>query len=380
MASRPLINHSLGLLEKLFLDNGSDVRTLKGLLQELGYRKTHGAIRLTNRVKTRITALQRKQPQNVRSSTMTESADMDEISFKTAESLNEIRKKLLDLSRRNTLLNYKHPANRALRVVDELPDQLFGELMSEKSFVFEPLPRLPLLDESMPVRVRTFLEASADPRRPSVQEWARFHGIDPSYELPSTGSSGKQHRDLSIQTLLFPKDLESRLRTMSQLARTAIEESGANILYLAFGFLEWRESDDSEQVSLAPLVLVPVTLKKEKGLDPKTRRERFSVEYSGEDIQTNLSLRERISRDFSISLPELEEDDSPETYVNRCRTLLETQPRWRILRNVTLGFFQFGKLMMYLDLDPDRWPSSAGITEHSLIRRILGGEAVSFPL
>lgn len=374
LARRPYLNHGLDALEKLFLESGSDPKTLKALFDELGYRKTAGAIRLTNRVKTRLTALQRDQNQIVKSSTKAEVPAMDDVSFKTAESLNEIRKKLLDLSRRNTLLNYKHPTNRAIRVADEMPDQLFSELMAGKAFVFEPLPRVPLLDEAMPARVRTFLEALPDPRRPSVQEWAKFHNINPSYELPAPGSSEKRHRDLSIQTLLYPKDLESRLRTMSQLARTAIEESGANILYLAFGFLEWRESEDSDQVSLAPLVLLPVALKKEKGLDPKTRRERFSVEYSGEDIQTNLSLRERISRDFSLSLPELEEDDAPETYITRCRKLLKAQPRWRILRNVTLGFFQFGKLMMYLDLDPDRWPQPVGITEHSLIRRILGGE------
>ncbi|PYU06008.1 MAG: hypothetical protein DMG34_07030 [Acidobacteria bacterium] len=32
------------------------------------------------------------------------------------------------------------------------------------------------------------------------------------------------------------------------------------MLYLIFGFLEWSESESSEQTHLAPLVVVPVTL------------------------------------------------------------------------------------------------------------------------
>jgi preprotein translocase subunit Sec61beta len=46
-------------------------------------------------------------------------------------------------------------------------------------------------------------------------------------------------------------------RKIASAAKTAIEESGANMLYLVFGFLKWYESDDSKQPHLAPLVVLP---------------------------------------------------------------------------------------------------------------------------
>ena len=195
----------------------------------------------------------------------------------TVLTLEQIRQRLLDLSRRNTLLNYRHPPKRSIRVIDEMPDQLFRGLLAERKFFFEPLPRVPRIEEQMPAEVRTFLEELRDPRRPPPREWAKLHDIEPNFELPTPGSDKHRHQDYSIQSILYPVELETRLRSMAQLARTAIEESGANILYLAFGFLEWRESEDSDQVSLAPLVLVPVSLKKSRGLNRETRRERFTL-------------------------------------------------------------------------------------------------------
>ena len=41
-------------------------------------------------------------------------------------------------------------------------------------------------------------------------------------------------------------------------ARLADEETGANMLHLVFGFLEWQESASSDKSLLAPLVCVPV--------------------------------------------------------------------------------------------------------------------------
>jgi hypothetical protein len=188
----------------------------------------------------------------------------------------------------------------------------------------------------MPDDVREFLESQSNWRRPSRIEWARMHDIEPDFELPVVGTRDKRHTDLVIQTLLFPDELETRLRTMAAHARTAIEESGANILNLAFGFLEWREAEHSDTTSQAPLILIPVTLKKTKGLDSQTRREKFRLEYSGEDLQSNLSLRERLRNDFSLVLPDLEDEDTPEKYFRRCTDLLEENPTWTIHRFVNL--------------------------------------------
>lgn len=55
----------------------------------------------------------------------------------------ELRAKLLDLSRKNPMLNYKHRAGskRQLRIVDADLDTVLAHLMEQdKELVIEPLP------------------------------------------------------------------------------------------------------------------------------------------------------------------------------------------------------------------------------------------------
>ena len=41
------------------------------------------------------------------------------------QNLEKLRKKLLNLSARNRLLNFKHTKSSSLRIIDEVPNQLF---------------------------------------------------------------------------------------------------------------------------------------------------------------------------------------------------------------------------------------------------------------
>ena len=101
------------------------------------------------------------------------------------------------------------------------------------------------------------------------------------------------------------------------------------------------------------------------------------MSYSGEDIVPNLSLREKLKTDFSLVLPELPEDSdvSVEEYLSQVESMLDgARPRWSIERHATLGLFNFHKLLMYLDLDPLRWPEDNPITNHPVVAQFLGGQ------
>ena len=43
-----------------------------------------------------------------------------------------------------------------------------------------------------------------------------------------------------------------------------LNEKGINTLYLAFGFIEWYESPNSDQKMLSPILLLPVNLEERK--------------------------------------------------------------------------------------------------------------------
>jgi very-short-patch-repair endonuclease len=294
------------------------------------------------------------------------------------QALENLRMRLLDLTARNRLINFRHTKAGSLRVIDELPNQLVVTLLAEMEMRFAAVPE-PTEKELIEAGYLEFDEETQQAVRlrndPSAEEWAKQLGFATSYEVPESSihdGSGK-HSDAAIQTLLYPYEMEARLKSLLQTAESAIEEMGANILYLAFGFLEWYESASSDSARIAPLFLVPVRLHKGR-LNPDTRTYEYTLSYSGEDIIPNLSLREKLRADFAMALPDLDENTVPDDYFMEVQALIEgNQPRWRVRRYISLALLNFSKLLMYLDLDPARWPEDANIVDHQVVSRFLSG-------
>lgn len=190
-------------------------------------------------------------------------------------------------------------------------------------------------------------------KKPDVRVFAREEGIGTSIDLGKS-EGGRRHCDL--QVIAYPNDLERIARKISTEARTVVEETGTNMLYLVFGFLEYYDSDESEQTVLAPVLSMPVVLTKGT-LDQETRTYNYDVTYSGDDIAENFTLREKLRQQFRLELPDLEEDDTPESYLKKIRTAVSKKRRWTVRRQLSLAFLSFGKLAIWADLDPERSPA-----------------------
>ncbi len=192
-----------------------------------------------------------------------------------AEKLNHSRQELLDLSLKNNgLLNYKLLKSRGVSIEDEIPQEIYRILVVEgKAMTF--LPKL--VDEN------------------DVED--EFEVWEESEELAD------RHLDNKLQTKYFQNELHKRLLNSYYLARTYIEEQGVNVLYLALGMLEWYESETSDILRQAPLVLVPVELKRTSVKAP------FRLRYTEDDFGENLSLSAKLNSDFGIELPPLEISD-----------------------------------------------------------------------
>ncbi len=291
------------------------------------------------------------------------------------QALESLRKRLLDLSGRNRLINFRYTKRSSLRVIDELPNQLVEVLLSEKEMRFLAVPE-PTRRELIKAGYIKIDEETGQEIRikkdPSAEEWAKHLGFSIKYEVPTpeVDEDDGRHSDNAIQTLLYPFELESKLKHLLQLSESAIQEMGANILYLSFGFLEWFDNT-TDNTRIAPLFLVPVRLQKGR-LNPISKTYEFVLSYSGEDLIPNLSLREKLRIDFALMLPDLNENITPETYFEDVQTLIKTnQPRWKVRRHITLTLLNFSKLLMYLDLDPERWPNDSSIINHQLVRKFL---------
>jgi hypothetical protein len=212
----------------------------------------------------------------------------DFLTGSTVIGLDRIRTRLLDLTNRNKLLNYRHSNASSLRVVDAAIDPAFARLRDGEKLSFVAVPEPGVHFSDLPAK-----------------DHAEELGWNTSFDLDDTG-----REDVAgLPVLHYQESLDTVSRKIASAAKTAIEESGANMLYLVFGFLEWYESDDSQQPHLAPLVVVPVTIDR---TGAKGRAVETVLEYSGEDVQTNLSLVEKMRRDFGLEIPPLDDEDTPE--------------------------------------------------------------------
>ncbi len=339
------------------------------------------------------------------------------------DKIEELRMKLLDLTNRNALLNFKHSekALTHIRIIDELPDFLFHSLLDGQKFTFRPLPEpddephdekteefqtyfdeatltdeqyleeinelidkedsfddLAVIERNLKNRVRERLGMPpADDLKPlSNAKWARQNNLEPTYDVPDVpvappneDCKPDKHSDNDIQTLLKPKELQHKLSGLRRYINTDINETGVNTFYAAFGFLERYENENSEKPFFAPLVLLQL----DPPIDDKTADgEVFvSVSGSGENPEYNLSLAEKL-KEFGLELPKLSENDTPEAYMRKVERLIKNQKKWRVRRFITLGRFQFARLVMYHDLDSNRWPDS-GLAGNKIIGSLIAG-------
>lgn len=246
------------------------------------------------------------------------------------------------------MLNFRRPKRRSVPIVDELPDQVFDHLVTQsKSFLF--------------LAVEPDEDDSAADDTPQLFELS---------DAPLKGDEiASRHCDNKLQTPYDEDFLESLLKGIQTSAKSAIQETGVNLLYLALGFLEWRDHAHQDRTYLAPLILIPVSL--DRSFNERSNRFRYSVSHSGEEIQWNLPLAEKMKHDFGLQLPEYK-DLTPEEYFGLVAEAISPKPEWQLRREAYLGFFSFSKLMMYLDLDAGHW-SDGFLDQHPPIRDVLMG-------
>jgi very-short-patch-repair endonuclease len=328
--------------------------------------------------------------------------------------IENLRPKLLDLTRRNPLISTRLSprSNSLVRVVDELPDVIASYLAGEQRMRLVPLP--PLEDDPRDEQSRAFQDALSNARLTdevylagieelkerddeesaevgrrlerelrdriradlglgarqtrgelTLAQHARNNAIEPTYDLPNPNSEHQdgRHQDSDVQTLLLPDDLERKLNSLLTKCRTWIQETGINVLHASFGFLEWTEPNETEP-SFAPLVLLPVEIEK-----VKTREGgEFWVKMAGDKAETNLVLAEKFRREFGIDLPKFE-SGSIEQYLQDISAASPTTMRWRVRRQVAFGIFPSARMAMYQDLDTKK----TNFGRSNILSRLFGG-------
>lgn len=238
------------------------------------------------------------------------------------------QRKLLDLSLRNSLLNFRKN-KRAVTFESPDPGKLEDTLSSGK--VLKVLPRPELMDGSDP-RDRGLHESRSN------EDLRRQHALDGLAKGEIFATVGDEV-------------LESVLVELYRSARASLEEGGANTLFLALGFLVWTQEGKGAQRHRAPLILVPVTLGR------RSVRSGFTLTLHEDEPQFNPTLIEMLQQDFQLhmGIPEgdLPKDDSGldvKNIWNRVSTAIKDINGWEVVADVVLSTFSFAKHLMWKDL------------------------------
>ncbi|PRY34837.1 DUF3320 domain-containing protein [Umezawaea tangerina] len=254
---------------------------------------------------------------------------------------------LLDLSLRNRLVNFSARAGLPLVV----PGDRLGALED-------------VLHEGAAVALRASDEMSAVDRE---------RGVRAGRDLPPD-----QLVDLLVNRRTVYADVteaayRTRLRGVAHKARTVLEETGANNLYLALGSLVWEFDGRALR---SPLVLVPVTL------TPSGRGGRYQLRLDESGSSTpNYCLVEKLRQVHGLEVPGLAEPALDDAGIDLDAAFRATREAvaerglpFRVEPTADLAVLQFAKFRLWKDLD-ENW---SAFTANPLVDHLVRTPADAF--
>ena len=231
-------------------------------------------------------------------------------------------RKLLDLGMRNTLINLRLTKTQLPLLTSSL-DELENALADGSEYTILPRP-------------------------------ADMHATDLTFEtLYETGASSiikAEFENKRLRSVLTEAELNKSIKELYRTAKTALEENGANTLYLALGMLRWFENKRSTKARYAPIILLPIEMVR------KSAAQGYVIRLRDDDPQMNVTLLEKLKQDFGIvvkgvdPLPADEHGIDIRRVLTILRKAVMEQPHWDVLETASIGIFSFSQFVMWNDI------------------------------
>ncbi len=244
-----------------------------------------------------------------------------------AARLDRWKRRLLDLTLHNRLLNFKDSNRKTLRIMCPDLAALEDALADGKKFQILERPR-----------------DMADGQRDAEVHEKRT-GKQAVEELLRDEFLSGRPRAAHEQT-----EVNRRLLEIYRTSKASMEEGGASALYLAVGFLAWYEDKSSDKRCVAPIILIPVEIER------RSIQEGFRVRQVDDEPQVNVTLLELLSQDHALSIPNMDpipRDDhgiDVNGILNAFRLAVKEIDRWEVVEDAQIGLFSFTKYLMWRDL------------------------------
>lgn len=182
-----------------------------------------------------------------------------------------------------------------------------------------------------------------------------------------------ESRHRRLHSVYTEGELGSCLTKIYRSAKSSMEENGASTLYLALGMLRWVEGKRKASVRYAPIVLLPIEIRRKPGGKGYTMRMR------DEDAQINITLLEFLKQNFDLQIyglqpPPTDEHglDIPKIFAIVRRAVMNF-PMWDVVEVGVIGNFSFSQFVMWNDIH-----SRADFLERNKIVRSLMYGAVEW--
>ena len=255
-------------------------------------------------------------------------------------------RKLLDLTLRNNLLNLR--LTKSVMQFASVNPATFEDALAAGT-EFQVLPR---------------------PANWDIQPEGKGLYINTENITATTAVADEEFKQKRLRSFFTETELNSNLTGLYRSSRSALEENGANTLFIALGFLKWYETPGSEVPRFAPLLLAPVEIVR------RSARQGYVVRSRDEETVLNITLLEKLRQDFGLSITGLEQlpRDESGVDVNAVFTILRRgimhQARWDVEEQVVLGTFSFNKFILWNDIHNN----SNELAKNNVVASLLAGK------
>lgn len=264
------------------------------------------------------------------------------------------QRKVLDLSLRNTLLSTSFKG-RQLPIIGNLSQMAYltAELQEGRCFRILEAPE------------------ELDLKKKQVTDMDEQNRLSSQFEKLTEGElhSGR------IRLFLNKEAYASNVKAVYRQNHTFMEESGANVLYLAVGFLKWRQKEDQVD-RYAPLVMIPVNLARGRADTD------YTVTLRDDEWQMNMTLFEMLKQKYGIDLTYIDtvpvDEEGKTAYQQLFKTVREAvklKKGWGVTERAMIGIFSFGQFMLWKDLRDD----GAQFARQPLVRSLINGHLMWQP-
>lgn len=261
---------------------------------------------------------------------MTESSEEDALERHMDEKkLNRWADLLLDTGKRNNLINFRDTKSSTVKVLSPLPDKLLDK-------IFEGPISLEVFD------LKEDNEEDASGLN-FENENAKAVESEDSYLRKCLSRRMKQNQIVLYNAFSNPNKV---IRKIEKKSREAIEETGINIIYLAFGFIEWKESETSNLVFKAPILLAPIQIENKSYTDP------FFIKSTDDELIVNPTFAFKMETEYGIKIPDYE-GEGFYSYIQKIERIVK-KLKWNVTSECKIGPFSFLKINMYKDLKDNK--------------------------